>query len=147
MSWKVALVSVVAISAGFFVVSKMTSKPKVTVGGNSYRFDVYQDDGGHYAQIFVNDKPGQLLGPLPTEDAAQRSAADYLMSLDAVAFYSLRTEVDLGSDDKMWYFDGWSRGTLIVTEGPFADEEAASVAAKSWAAKAAALQLDGGDTA
>lgn len=147
MSWKVALISVAAIGVGFFVVSKMTSKPEVTVGGNSYRFDLYQGDGGHYAQIFVNDKPGQLLGPLPTVEEAQRSAADYLMSLDAVAFYALRTEVDVGSDDKMWYFDGWSRGSLIVTEGPFANEQAARVAAKSWAAKAASLQFDGGDPA
>jgi len=125
-----------AAGVGFAIVAKKTGKPSgtATVGGTDYRTSIYSGYGGFYARVFVDGKPsGATIGPLPTEADAEAQAVAYLAGLNAVWFYTVHA-VEATPGAYNWFFDGWSRGTKIVSdEGPFASETAAMTAGANWA--------------
>ncbi len=133
MSWKPAIILGVLAIGGFAVAKVMIDKDKKakTVGGVKYRATVYQGDGGYLAQIFVDNKPTETIGPLPTSQDAADQAAAFIAGLDAAAFYTVR----MTDGRALWVFDGWSRGTKISEgNGPYASEQAAMTAGSTWVA-------------
>lgn len=134
-AWHFYVGAAVATGIGFFVIKTMTDKPekKVEVGGTTYRAAAYLGDGGQwYTQVFEGSKPTQQLGPFPSEADALGEAAKFLQGLDVSAFYTVRSfEVSPGKYD--WFFDGWSRGTLVSADnGPYASKSVAETAGSNW---------------
>lgn len=134
-SWVPPVILLTLAGVGFTVVAIKTrsAKPAKTVGGIKYRVGVYQGDGGYYSQTFVDGKPGELIGPVPTPEDASDQGAAYIAGLTQVAFYTLYAKASGTSN--LWYFDGWSRGTKVTSgNGPYGSEPAAATAGSLWIA-------------
>lgn len=135
-------VSLLALSAvGFGIAKIATSKkdePHKVVGGVDYRGAIYLADARQwYAQVFIDGKPGQTLGPLPDAASAAAELARFMSGLDVVAFYTVHSTGDT-AETSQWFFDGWSRGEKVVADsGPYASSAAAMTAGSAWAASAA----------
>lgn len=138
MKTKHIVIGVLAIGTlvGFGIAASKTNggKGTATVGGNDYRAQYIPDrSGGYSAIIFVNGVEQEaVVGPMTTVAELDAQVAAYMAGLDVPAFYTVHTD-DAGS----YYFDGWSRGTKVTTDGPFASEAAANTAGSTWARKAA----------
>ena len=120
---------------GFGIAASKTNGGKGTqVGGNDYRAQYIPDrSGGYSAIIFVNGVESEAtVGPMPTVAELDAQVAAYMAGLDVAAFYTVHSDAQ-GS----YYYDGWSRGEKITTDGPYASEQLAIAAGSEWARKAA----------
>ena len=129
---------VVGTGVGFAIATKKTNGGKGTVNGSDYRVQILPHrDGGYFGLVFLNGQEQEAtIGPMDTVDALEAEIAKYMAGLDVVAFYTVHTDAN-GS----YYFDGWSRGAKITTNGPYASEQLANQAGSAWAAKTAAVPM------
>lgn len=136
----IGLLTVVSIG-GFFLARGMTNggrgtappipvPPPPTPTPTKYSARFYLGDEGWFAAIYTDGVRGEMLGPFESEDVAMEQASKWMEGVNADRWWTLHQN---GSGAAAtWFFDGWSRGVRLTSDGPFSSEQAATNAANSW---------------